>query len=105
MGKTLDYRSTNSLYFGRKVKKLKHHFLTAVTASLSSLLSLISTWFSPILTRTVRERHGGRHTYGVEETAGVYYRISRSGASAPQRVPGDGESFTTPADSRPCTPE
>jgi transcriptional regulator with XRE-family HTH domain len=42
------------------------------------------------------------YDYGVEETAGVYYRIGRPGAAAPQRVSGHRESHAPPADSGSC---
>src|SRR5712691_6684250 len=87
----------------RKVKKPKHPLPTEVTAPLSVLLVLISTWLYPILTRKFRDRCGGSKTYGVEETAGVYYWIGRSGAAASQRVLGDGESYAAQPAPRPRT--
>src|ERR1051325_509764 len=50
----------------RKVKKPKHPLPTEITA-LAVFLVLLSTWFSPILTRKFRHRCGGSKTYGVEE--------------------------------------
>jgi hypothetical protein len=67
--------SLDTLLTALKVKKSKHPFPTEVTALLSSLLVLISTWLSLILTRTVRDQSGGSTMHGVEDTTGVYYGV------------------------------